>query len=155
MCLFSVNITKIQRMTSEQSIFIKASPVTIFNYLMDVNNRKSYIPALEEVIMLDKGPIKKGSRYIEVANIAGRRLKTTYQVIEFEQNKHTAAQTLESIFPIRADLDLTESSGGTELTISLNFKLKGIFKFGASFVKGIVDQQAQGILVKIKEALEQ
>lgn len=141
-------------MTSEQSIFIKAVPSTIFTYLMDVNNRKSYIPALEEVIMLDKGPIKKGSRYIEVANIAGRRLKTTYQVIEFEKNKHTAAQTLESIFPIRADLDLEERAGGTELKISLNFKLKGIFKLGASFVKGIVDQQAQGILEKIKEALE-
>ena len=141
-------------MTSEQSIFIKATPSAIFTYLMDVDNRKSYIPALEEVIMLDDGPIKKGSRYIEVANIAGRRLKTTYQVIEFEENRHTAAQTLESIFPIRADLDLEERVGGTELIIRLNFKLKGIFKLGASFVKGIVDQQAQGILEKIKEALE-
>jgi len=142
-------------MTSKQSIFIKASPATIFAYLMDVNNRKSYIPALEEVIMLDEGPIKKGSRYIEVANIAGRRLRTTYQVIEFEQDKHTAAQTLESIFPIRADLDLEKRLDGTELVISLNFKLKGIFKLGASFVKGVVDQQAQGILGKIKEAVEQ
>lgn len=141
-------------MKSQQSIFIKAKPAVIFAYLLDVNNRTSYIPALEEVILLDELPIQKGSRYIEVANIAGRRLKTTYQVIEFEENKHTAAQTLESIFPIRADLDLSEVEGGTNLKISLNFELKGIFRLGASIVKGIVDQQAQGILERIKYNLE-
>ena len=141
-------------MTAQQSIFIKSDPATIFAYLLDVKNRKSYIPALEEVILLDEPPIQKGSRYIEVANIAGRRLRTTYQVIEFEENKHTAAKTLESIFPIRADLDLAQVKGGTELTISLDFTLKGIFKLGASFVKGIVDQQARGILEKIKNNLE-
>ncbi len=141
-------------MTAQQNIFIKASPATIFAYLMDVNNRKAYIPALEEVIMLDELPIRKGSKYIEVANIAGRRLKTTYEVIEFEENKHTAAKTLKSIFPIRADLDLEVVKDGTNLTISLNFQLKGIFKFGASVVKGIVNQQAKGILEKIKTNLE-
>jgi len=106
------------------------------------------------VILIDEGPIRKGSRYIEVANIAGRKLKTTYQVIEFEKNKHVAAQTLKSIFPIRADLDLEEVQGGTELTIRLNFTLKGIFRLGSSVVKGIVLQQAQGILEKIKSNLE-
>ncbi|MFK7981860.1 MAG: SRPBCC family protein [Saprospiraceae bacterium] len=141
-------------MTAQQNIFIKASPSKIFAYLMDVNNRTAYIPALEEVILLDKGPIRKGSKYIEVANIAGRKLKTTYEVIEFEENKHTAAKTLKSIFPIRADLDLEGVKGGTNLIISLNFQLKGIFKFGASVVKGIVNQQARGILEKIKTNLE-
>jgi len=141
-------------MTVQQSIFIKAAPATIFTYLMNVDNRKSYIPALEEVIMLDEPPIRKGSRYIEVANIAGRRLKTTYQVIEYEENKHTAAKTLESIFPIRADLNLEAVNDGTNLIITLNFQLKGIFKLGGSVVKGIVNQQAKGILEKIKSNLE-
>lgn len=141
-------------MTAEQSIFIKAKPAKIFTYLNDIKNRKSYIPALDEVILLDEGPIRKGSRYIEVANIAGRKLKTTYQVTAFEENKHVTAKTLKSIFPIQADLDLKEVQGGTELTISLNFTLKGIFKLGSSVVKGIVMQQAQGILEKIKANLE-
>lgn len=141
-------------MTAQQNIFIKSSPSEIFAYLMDVNNRKSYIPALEEVILLDELPIQKGSKYIEVANIAGRRLETTYEVIEFEKNKHTAAKTLKSIFPIRADLDLERVKGGTILTISLNFQLKGIFRLGASVVKGIVNQQTKGILEKIKINLE-
>lgn len=141
-------------MTAQQHIFINRPPAIIFDYLLDVKNRKSYIPALEEVIMLDEPPIQKGSRYIEVANIAGRRLETTYEVIEYEENKHTAAKTLKSIFPIRADLDLEPINGGTKLIISLNFQLKGIFKLGSSVVKAIVNQQAKGILEKIKNNLE-
>ena len=125
-----------------QSIRINCDKKKIFNYLLDVDNRKSYIPALEEVIMLDPLPIKEGSRYTEVAEIAGQRLKTTYQVIELIPNQRTSAKTIKSIFPIRADLDLIEVNKATELQISLEFTLTGIFKLGAGVVKGIVNKQA-------------
>lgn len=121
---------------------------------MDVENRVEYIPALDRVIMLDEGPIKVGSRYIEVAEIAGRQLKTTYQVIEFEKNKHTAAKTIKSIFPIRADLDLTQNQNDTLLVITLSFQLTGIFKLASRIVEGIVNQQAIGILKRIKSNVE-
>lgn len=141
-------------MNSSQSIIIQSSAAVIFEYLIDVNNRKTYIPALEEVIMLDEGPIRKGSKYIEVATIAGRKLETTYQVVEFKKDEFTAAETLKSVFPIRAELNLKEIDDWTRLTITLNFTLKGIFKIASGIVKGIVDQQAQTILEKIKNNIE-
>lgn len=121
---------------------------------MNVENRVDYIPALEKVIMLDDGPIGVGSKYIEVAEIAGRQLKTTYEVVEFEKNKHTASKTIKSIFPIRADLDLIEKQGDTNLVITLTFKLAGIFKLASKIVEGIVTQQATGILKRIKRNVE-
>lgn len=141
-------------MTTQQSILIKAKPALLFAYLNDVNNRQSFIPALEKVVLLDEAPIRLGSRYVEVANIAGRRLETTYQVIEFEKNKHVAVKTLQSIFPIRVDMDLVEQQGGTALSIKLDFTLKGIFRLGASVVKGVVNQQAKSILEQIKQNVE-
>ncbi|MEM1119569.1 MAG: SRPBCC family protein [Bacteroidota bacterium] len=141
-------------MTAQQSIFIKADSAKLFAYLNDVHNRKAFIPALEEVVMLDEGPIRLGSRYVEVANIAGRKLETTYQVIEFEKNKHVVVKTLKSIFPIRVDMDLMEQQGGTQLNIKLDFTLKGVFRLGSSVVKGVVNQQAKGILEQIKQNIE-
>jgi len=141
-------------MKVQESIVIKASRERIFSYLMNVENRVDYIPALENVIMLDEGPIGVGSKYIEVAEIAGRKLKTTYEVIEFEKNTHTAAQTIKSIFPIRADLDLIEKQGYTSLVITLTFQLSGIFKLASKIVEGIVTQQATGILKRIKRNVE-
>ena len=141
-------------MTVEQSITIAAPAKTIFSYLLEVENRKDYIPALEEVILLDPPPIRLGSRYIEVANIAGRRLRTTYQVIAFEENKLMSAKTLESIFPIQADLRLLEKSNDCVLQIDLTFQLKGVLKLAAGVVSGIVSQQARDILKKVKYNLE-
>lgn len=141
-------------MTVTESVSINAPASIIFEYLMDIDNRSAYIPALEEVIMLDPLPIRKGSRYTEVANIAGRRLSTTYQVTAYIKDRKLTAKTLKSIFPIEVDLSLEESSEMSHLKISLEFKLTGIFKIGGSIVKGIVSQQARDILSRIKTNVE-
>ncbi len=141
-------------MTTQQSIFIEATPQVVFDYLLNVENRKNYIPALEKVVMLDPLPIQLGTRYIEVAKIAGRRLETTYQVIDFKKDQRISAKTIESVFPIQADLLLEKSGSGCELTINLNFKLTGIFRIASGVIKGIVNQQAKDILEKVKNNIE-
>ena len=141
-------------MIVQESIEITTTPKKLFSYLIDINNRKDYIPALEEVVMLDPLPIQKGSRYIEIAEIAGRRLETTYQVIKFEENKLISAKTLKSIFPIQADLILEKKGNGSLLKINLDFQLKGIFKLASGIVKGIVALQARSILEKLQQNLE-
>jgi carbon monoxide dehydrogenase subunit G len=141
-------------MTIEESIHIRVSKEVLFDYLMDVKNRKDYIPALEEVIMIDPLPIRKGSKYIEVANIGGMRLETTYEVIRFQLNERITAKTQKSIFPIQADLSLEENENGTLIIIQLDFKLAGPFRLASRIVSGIVRQQARGILENIKHELE-
>ena len=141
-------------MTTQQSIEIKASVEQIFSYLLDVENRKDYIPALEEVIMLDPLPIREGSRYIEVAQIAGRRIETTYQVTILKNNQQLSAKTLKSVFPIQADLTLMEKQEASTLQIQLNFQLSGVFKLASGIIRGIVNQQANDILRQLKENLE-
>ena len=141
-------------MTVQQSIRISAPVETVFNYLMDVDNRKFYIPALEDIILLDPLPFKIGSKYIEVANIAGRRLETTYQITNLVDNKCISAKTIKSVFPIQVDLLMKEKNGATILAINLNFQLSGIFKLASGIVRGIVNQQAKDILNKLKRNLE-
>ncbi len=141
-------------MTVQESIEIKAPVEEIFKYLLAVENRKDYIPALEEVIMLDPLPIQEGSRYIEVAQIAGRRLKTTYQVTTLVNNRQLSARTLESVFPIRADLILADQKVVSTLQIQLDFQLNGVFKLASGIIRSIVRQQAQDILGKLKNNLE-
>ena len=141
-------------MKLEESISIYASSNITFEYLMNVENRKDYIPALEEIILLDPPPLGLGSRYIEVAEIAGRRLKTTYQITQFDPNKRVIAQTIDSIFPIEANLSLNDESSGINLSITLKFTLNGIFKLASGIVQGIVRKQAIDILNKIKDNVE-
>ena len=141
-------------MKVQENIEIKASPEIIFKYLLDVNNRKDFVPALDEVIVMDPLPLKTGSRYIEVANIGGRKLETVYQITEIQQNHKMSAKTIKSIFPIQADLIIDSKMDTSLLTIRLNFKLSGIFQLASGVVRAIVKQQARGILEKLKSSLE-
>lgn len=141
-------------MLAQQSIRINCSTEKVFEYLMDIENRKNYIPALEDVILLDPLPFKPGSRYIEVSTIAGRRLETTYQVVRQEKNRQITAKTLKSIFPIQVDLLLEPDKSATELIIKLDFELRGIFKLASGVVRNIVNQQAKEILQLIKSDVE-
>lgn len=141
-------------MNIQEQITIKASSTTVFSYMNEVRNRSAYIPMLEEVILLDPPPIQLGSRYVEVATIAGRKLKTTYQVIAFEENKRISVETLKSIFPIRVNLNLQEDGENTIVEIDMDIELVGIFRLAASIVKGIVKQQAAEILFRLKQIIE-
>ena len=141
-------------MDLQEQIAIQASRDRVFSYLNQVEKRTEYIPMLDEVILLDPPPIRLGSRYIEVATIAGRDLKTTYQVIEWEQDRRVKVRTIKSIFPIAAEMDLSEDNGQTIVQLRLTFTLKGIYRLGAPIVRGIVQQQAEEILRKLKKNIE-
>lgn len=140
-------------MKSVNTIEVSATAERIYAFLMDINNRSKYIPQLKEVIPIDPLPFTEGSKYVEVATIAGRSLKTTYQITVLVENQIISARTIKSIFPIQVDLLLDEQEGFTRLTIQLEFQLKGIFKLASNIVKGIVDDQSRGILQRIKSEL--
>ncbi len=142
-------------MIVKQGIGIKASVEKAFSFLLEVENRKMFIPALEEVILIDPLPLTIGSKYIEVASIAGRKLKTTYQITDLKENEKLSARTVQSIFPIEVDLYLRPvEDQSIKLNIVLHLKLKGIFKFAEGIIRNIVTQQASEILIKMKRAIE-
>jgi len=141
-------------MKSINTIEVEAQASDIFTYLMDIKNRGKYIPQLKDVIPIDPLPFKEGSKYIEVATIANRELRTTYQITVLVKDQIISARTIDSIFPIQVDLLLQSMDDYTRLTIQLEFQLKGIFKLGSKFVKRIVDEQSRGILARIKDELD-
>lgn len=135
-------------------IRISAPSNEIFSFLMDIDNRSSYIPALDDVILLDKPPLREGSRYVEVSRIAGRSFKTTYQLTELIPGKRIGAKTLESVFPIEVRMEIQEDESGSILILFLQFELSGIYRFGKNIIRNIVDRQAREILRKIKRSIE-
>ena len=141
-------------MNVTQSILIQQSPKEVYNYLMDVENRKEFIPSLQEVILLDSLPLKAGSRYIEVATIAGKSIRTTYEITRLSEGLQISARTIKSIFPIQSNLNLVDQGNSTLLTIELAFTLSGLFRIASGLIKNIVSEQAITILEKVKYNLE-
>ena len=144
--------TNVIKVELQEKIEIQLLAVKVFSYMMEVENRRDYIPMLEEVILLDPLPLQLGSRYTEVSTIAGRKLRTTYQVVDFKENRKIGVRTIESVFPILVDISLLplEDSNSTVMKLQMKFELTGLFKLAAPLIKGIVQQQARDILYKVK-----
>ena len=104
--------------------------------------------------MLDELPIRKGSRYVELATVGGRLIESTYEVIEFIENKKITTKTLKSPFPIEVELAVVPAEIGTSLSIHLEFKLSGIYRLASAIVRGKVEQNAIEILENTKAELE-
>ena len=136
------------------TVQIQAKPETVFAFLVDINNRMKYIPRLKKITMLDELPIRKGSRYIELATVAGQLIESTYEVIEFIKNKKITSKTLKSPFPIEVELVVIPAENGTSLSIHLEFQLKGIYRLASAIVRGKVEQNAIQILENTKAELE-
>jgi len=138
----------------QEKIEIKRPAEQLFSYLIDVKNRRDYIPLLEEVIFLDPPPLKLGSRYTEVSTIAGRQFRTTYRVTAFKVNRNISVKTIESVFPIQVNLSLLPLENLTILKLQMKLKLTGMFRIAAPVIRGIVQQQARDILQKMKTQVE-
>lgn len=141
-------------MNYQTTIDIQKDASSIYQYLTQFDNRTDYIPLLTRVVLLDPEPIKVGTRYIEESIIAGQAIKTTYQVTEVIPEKRIRVQTIESIFPIQVTLQLKENQGMTLLSMQLVVQLRGVYKIASPVVKGIIAQQAQEILSRLKQILE-
>jgi carbon monoxide dehydrogenase subunit G len=139
----------------EDHIIIKAPIEDVFGYLLDFDKRIDYVPGLEKVIMIDPLPIVKGSRYTEIALIAGRRIESTYKLVKLVKNERIAVKTISSVFPISVDLQLHEENDQTVLSIELDIALAGPFRLAKRIVSGIVRMQAAGILKNIKRIIEE
>jgi len=122
---------------------------------MDFTKRVDYVPGLVEVVFIDPLPIEEGSKYVEVVVIAGRKIESTYELIEIKRNEYISVKTLSSLFPIKVDLYLKNIEGETKLALDLEFILSGPFRLASRMVGGIIRKQARDILVNIKEIIEQ
>jgi hypothetical protein len=87
--------------------------------------------------------------------VAGQNLKTTYQIVALEPEKRMRVKTIQSVFPIEAELTLTALEEGTRLGITLDFQLTGFYRFAAPFIGGIIQQQSKAILANLKSILEE
>lgn len=142
-------------MTINEHILINAGRADVFAYVRDPMNRMEVIPLLERVDLEGDGTFGPGSRYTEIATIAGRRLETTYVVVAFRENEQISVATVKSVFPIRVDMQLQDAPGGTVIDIAIQLRLRGIFKIASPIIRSIVEGQTREVLNRIRQKMEE
>jgi carbon monoxide dehydrogenase subunit G len=138
----------------DEKLSIKADAKTVFSYLTEFRNRKEFIPMIREVNLLTEATTGVGTRYLEISEIAGRRIETAYEVTEFEPYRTVSVRSISGRYPIETRIELDPDEGRTDLRIRIGVQLNGVPGLAYPIVRGIIRLQAGGILQNLRSILE-
>jgi uncharacterized protein YndB with AHSA1/START domain len=98
------------------TVTIARLPADVFAVLSDVEKVPVWSSNTIEEKLLTAGPLRKGSRRRAVIKgFAGRRMRNTAEMVEFEQDRRMVVDVLDAPFPARIVIELTPVDGGTRL----------------------------------------
>jgi uncharacterized membrane protein len=138
----------------ELSIVINRPVEEIFGFLANLENDIKWRSEWVETKNTSGGDTGVGATFCLTGKFLGRRVPTTYEVIEYEPNRSAAWKTVSGPFPLKFQRTFERGEGGTRFTIKYEVELHGFFKLVMPFLAGSVKRQHAGDLRNVKELME-
>jgi uncharacterized protein YndB with AHSA1/START domain len=136
----------------EFSIHIDRPVAEVFEYLADPAKLPEWSSIIDEARPAET-PIHVGTKVQTRAKLLGRKLESSYDVIEYEVNKRFVTKT-DRPFPLtRADTYQSEGNG-TRVVLAVEAEPGGFFRLGEPILARIMKKQVEAELDTVKELLE-
>ncbi len=143
-------------MIKETASIVIARPVDeVFNFVSDARNRPRYDPGLIAVRVTPDGPVRIGTKIIEVRPFMGKKREMVTEVSKLEPNHVIGYQTLQGD-PVNASgsYQFAATPEGTRLTLNFTLDARGLMKLAAPFMAVGLRRDIQAGLSNIKAVLE-
>ncbi len=137
----------------ELSVVIHRPIEEVFAYTNDVSHWAEWNPGLIEA-SAPEGPLHVGTRIREVFKFLGRRIESTFELVEYEPNRQVTYRTVAGPIPMTGTQTYEAVDGGTKLTVSGEGEAGGFFKLAEPVVAQMVRRQNQTGLDNLKDLLE-
>lgn len=135
------------------SVVIHRPVEDVFAYANDISHWAEWNPGLTEV-SAPEGPIQAGARIREVFRFLGRRIESSFEVVDYEPNRRVTYRTVAGPIPMAGTQTYEPVDGGTKLTISGEGEAGGFFKLAERVVAQMTRRQFQTGLDNLKDLLE-
>ena len=112
-------------MELERSVDIGRPVGDVFAYLTDVKNNPDWESNVVEMEYTSEGPVGVGSTGRRVEKMMGTD-ESTWEITEYEENKHLAFKFESPRFQGNARYDLEPTDAGTRLAFRLHGEAKGL-----------------------------
>jgi uncharacterized protein YndB with AHSA1/START domain len=92
---------------------------TVFNYVVDVGNHKSWQASISDAQVSPAGPVGLGTTYVYTTKVMGQDYRSQMQVSAFEPNKTWAVKTVGVPNSVETVYAFAPVGDATQLTISM------------------------------------
>ncbi len=136
----------------EISVQINRPVAEVFKYMDDPTKLPEWNSIVEES-RPSETPIRVGTKIHSRARFLGRKIESTFDVVEHEPNKRFVSKT-DKPFPFTQTVNFQAEGGGTRLVSTFEGDPGGFFKLGEPILARIAKKQFQAQLDTVKELLE-
>ncbi len=109
---------------------------------------------MQEARFTSEGPLGVGSTYAQVAKFLGRRIQSTFEVLEYEPERMVKATTTSGSFPITFTRMVEPAEGGTQVTAIIEGDASGFFKLAEPLLARMVQRSVDADYANLKRILE-
>ncbi len=140
----------------EHTGVIDRSIEEVFAFVTDPNKDPLWHASTLEAEQTSEGPVGVGTTYRIVLKFLGRRIETTYEIIEYEPpHKHCVRITSGPIPAVGCLLLEPTDGGSTRLTQTLDRgELGFFFRLAEPLVRRAINRQSEADLATLKDLLE-
>ena len=140
-------------LTFEKSISIARPPQEVFDYFADPANRSEWTSSAVSSEWTTEPPHGVGSRQRGVDKFLGRRIQSEAEITAWDPpNMHSGKVT--KPFSGEFTARFTEQEGGTELTMSIQAEVGGLFRIAEGLVSKQLERAMDADLNALKLILE-
>jgi uncharacterized protein YndB with AHSA1/START domain len=136
----------------ETSVQINRPVTEVFNYMADPTKWPEWNSIVEES-RPSETPLRVGTKIHQRAKFLGRKIESTFEVLEYEPNKRLVNQTSDP-FLTKITSTFEPEGGGTRVGAVIEGEPGGFFKLGEPILARIAKKQFQAQLDTVKELLE-
>lgn len=138
----------------ETSVVIACPPEEVFAYISNFENNPQWQSGMQEASFTSEGPLDVGSTYTQVAQFLGRRVESTFEVIEYQPNRMVKASSTSGSFPITFTRIVEPAGIGTKVTAVVEGDASGFFKLAEPVLARMVQRSVGADYANLKHKLE-
>ncbi len=136
----------------EITVHVNRPVAEVFKYMDDPTKLPEWNSIVEEATPSET-PVKVGTRVRSRARFLGRKIDSTFEVIEHEPNKRFVQKT-DKPFSFKLTNTFEPEGDGTKVVAAFEGEPGGFFKLGEQILTRIAKKQFQAQLDTAKELLE-
>jgi uncharacterized membrane protein len=138
----------------QTSVVISRSPKAVFAYISNFENNPRWQGGIKEARFTSHGPLGVGSTYAQVATFLGRRVESTFEVIDYQPNRLVKATSTSGSFPITFTRIVEPVDHGTKVSAIVEGDATGFFKLAQPLLARMVQKSVDADYTNLKQILE-
>lgn len=138
----------------ETSVVVDGPRDKVFAFISNFENNPRWQSGMQEAKFTSAGSLRVGSTYTQVAKFLGRRVESTFEVIEYEPNHRVKATSISGSFPITFTRIVEPLDKATKVTAIIEGDASGFFKLAEPLLARMVQKSVDADYARLKDLLE-